>query len=374
MRTAILTITLSLFISSVWAQYSLSIDNPEVKRLITKNLKYLYNTDVAESKKLNKRIRQLLPNHPANPLLEALTIRAAHHPIEPDSPEMDQLKDYLYQTIESAEAILDEDEDNPEATFFMMAGYGLLSLYENESGNYIKAVGLAKDAYSSLKAGMEMKENFAEFYFSTGLYNYYRIKYPEMHPIYKPFMWFFKDGDKALGLEQVKKAYRESVFMEAESADYLAHIYLHYEDDVEQGLKYARILTEEYPNNAYFATNFLDAALTAENYQNLDAPIHKLLNNPRLYYRMGGHLFQGMLLEKRDKDFATAERQYVKSLEVGTSLQSEEAEHYRSHAYAGLARIAHQRQKYTQARRLYERALASAQYDIVKAEAEAYLD
>ncbi len=374
MKIVVTALVLNLLAGSVWAQYTLAIDNPEVKQLITQNLEYLYNTNVAESKKLNQRIRQLLPNHPANPLLEALTVRAAHHPIEPESPEMDQLKDYLYQTVETAEAILDEDEDNPEATFFMMAGYGLLSLYENESGNYMKAVGLARDAYSSLKAGMEMKEDFAEFYFSTGLYNYYRVKYPEMHPIYKPFMWFFKSGDKALGLEQVKKAYRESIFMEAESADYLAHIYLHYEDDAQQGLKYARILTEKYPNNAYFATNFLDAALAVGNYQNLESPIRRLLNNPRPYYRMGGHLFQGMLLEKRDKDFTTAERQYIKSLEVGTSLKSEQAEHYRSHAYAGLARIAHQRQKYTQARQLYERALASAQYDIVRNEAEAYLD
>ncbi|WKN45743.1 tetratricopeptide repeat protein [Tunicatimonas pelagia] len=371
----ILTITvLSIATSLGWAQRSLSINNPEVERLIKQNIQHLYNTDVAKSKQLNRRIRTLLPNHPVNPLLEALTVRAAHHPIEPESQAMEQLKKHLYQTVEAAEVLLEQDEDDPEATFFTMAGYGLLSLYENETGNYMKAVSRAKEAYGSLKAGMDMKEEFVEFYFSTGLYNYYREKYPEIHPIYKPFTWFFKSGDKALGLEQIKKSHRESTFMRAEAADYLTHIYLHYENDAQQGLKYARILTDRYPDNPYFTTNFVDAALTVGTYQGLDASIRRLLQHDRSYYRMGGHVFQGMLLEKRDQDFAGAERQYIKSLEVGTALKSDESEHYRSCAYAGLARIAHQRQKYAQARKLYEKALASAQYEIVEKEAKAYLN
>ncbi len=361
-------------VTSAWAQHSISIDNPEIERLIKENIQSLYNTEVENSKRLNRQIRQLLPNHPVNPLLEALTIRSAHHPLEPESPEMEQLKDYLYQPVEKAEVLLDEDEDNPEADFFAMAGYGLLSLYENESGNYMKAVGRAKEAYSCLKEGMDMKDEYVEFYFSTGLYNYYREKYPEIHPIYKPFMWFFKSGDKALGLEQINKAYQESVFMEAEAADYLAHIYLNYECDLPQALKYARTLAEKYPKNLYFATTFADASLLAGVYENLENPIAQLIESDRNYYQMSGHLFQGMLLEKRDKNYPQAEQQYIKSLEMGTGLKSEEAENYRSYAYAGLARIAHQEKKYTQARQLYEKALSSAQYQQVEEEAREYLN
>lgn len=374
MRTILILLVLNLLVNVSWAQRSLSIENPEVERLIKKNIQHLYNTDVAESKQLNRRIRKLLPNHPVNPMLEALTVRAAHHPIEPESEAMEQLKAYLYQTVEKAEAMLKSDSDSPEATFFTMAGYGLLALYENESSNYMKAVSRAKEAYSSLKAGMDMKDDFIEFYFSTGLYNYYREKYPEVHPIYKPFTWFFKSGDKTLGLEQIKKSYLKSTFMKAEAADYLTHIYLHYENDPAQALKYARTLHEDYPNNPYFTASFIDASFTANVYQNLETSIDQLLLHNRPYYQMGGRVFQGILLEKRDEDFAKAEGQYIKSLEVGTGLKSEEAEHYRSFAYAGLARIAHQRQKYNQARQLYEKALASAQYEIVKKEAKAYLD
>ena len=374
MRILQTTILVCALITSAWAQRSLSVENPEVERLIEENIQSLYNTEVENSKRLNQQIRQLLPNHPVNPLLEALTIRSAHHPLEPESPEMEQLKNYLYQTVEKAEVLLDKDEDNPEANFFAMVGYGLLSLYENESRNHMKALGRAKEAYSYLKDGMDMKDEYVEFYFSTGLYNYYREKYPEVHPIYKPFMWFFKSGDKTLGLEQITKAYQESIFMGAEAADYLAHIYLNYEHDLSQALKYARILAEKYPKNLYFATTFADASLLAGVYDNLEKPIAQLIESDRNYYQMNGHLFRGMLLEKRDKDYTQAEQQYIKSLEVGTGLKSEEAENYRSYAYAGLARIAHQERKYTQARQLYEKALSSAQYQVVEQEAREYLN
>lgn len=367
-------IGLSVVTTVGWAQQLHSIEGSTAEQLIKENIQHLYNTEVAKSKQLNRRIRGLLPGHPVNPMLEALTVRAAHHPVEPNSEAMEQLKAHLYETVEKAEAFLAADEDNPEATFFRMAGYGLLALYENETGNYMTALARAKEAYSSLKAGMDMKEEFTEFYFSTGLYNYYREKYPEIHPIYKPFVWVFISGDKELGLEQTKKAFRESIFMQAEAADYLTHIYLHYENDASQGLKYARILADRYPNNPYFASSFIDASFTVGTYQNLESSIRQLLEHDRSYYQMGGHVFQGMLLEKRGKNFEKAEQQYIKSLEVGTGLKSEESEHYRSYAYAGLARIAHQKKKYAQARQLYEKALASAQYEIVEQEAKKYLN
>ncbi|MGD1892280.1 MAG: hypothetical protein ACFB15_17035, partial [Cyclobacteriaceae bacterium] len=107
MRILQTTMLVCALVTSAWAQHSISIDNPEIERLIKENIQSLYNTEVENSKRLNRQIRQLLPNHPVNPLLEALTIRSAHHPLEPESPEMEQLKDYLYQTVEKAEVLLD---------------------------------------------------------------------------------------------------------------------------------------------------------------------------------------------------------------------------------------------------------------------------
>ncbi|WP_277486910.1 tetratricopeptide repeat protein [Catalinimonas alkaloidigena] len=355
------------------AQTSIT-ENKEILASIKNSLDYIYNTEVEAATQLNEEIGRELPNHPAYFMLKALTIRAANIPVNLNSPEFQEMKGQLEKVLSLSEEILEEDEMHPEANFFAMASIGLLAMYENDQGNHLKAVGMAQDAYTYLKNGFELKKEYPEFYFSSGLYNYYRIKYPEMHPIYKPFMLFFRDGDKELGLEQLKKAYRESVFMSPESAEYLTHIYLRYEQKPEQALRYARILVRKYPDNLFFVTNFLDAALASEQFSNLNLHVQQLLASDRDFYKMTGKLFDAMLLEKRDQRWGAAEKSYIQSLEYAQDLDSDEAENYRSYAYAGLARIAHEEKKYEAARSFYKKALASAQYYPVEKEAKAYLE
>lgn len=367
-------VILSLFCQQAMAQVSIT-ENKEVLTTIEKSLDYIYNTEVDSATILNEKIRRMLPDtHPAYFMLKALSIRAAYTPINLDSPELEEMKSYLEKVLSLSEAMMEEDEMHAEANFFAMASIGLLAMYENDQGNHLKAVGMAKDAYTYLKNGFELKEKYPEFYFSSGLYNYYRIKYPEKHPVYKPFMIFFRDGDKELGLQQLKKAYQKSIFMSPESAEYLTHIYLRYEEQPEQALRYARILIDKYPQNLFFVTNFLDASIAAAQYKNLDGYVQQLLASERDFYKMTGKLFEGMLLEKRDHLYKAAERSYIKSLEYAQKLDSDESENYKSYAYAGLGRIAHEEKKYEAARSFYKRALASAHYVPVEKEAKAYLE
>ena len=349
------------------------LNNKAIYAITEQTLDHIYNVEVEKSEPLIRQIAQQLPGYPAVPLLEALSVRAAHYPLEPDSKEFEQMKAYLYQVIDQSEEVLDQDEDHAEANFFMLSAYGLLALYENEDGNYFKAVGQAKSAYSYLKKGFDLLDTYPDFYFSTGMYNYYRVKYPELHPFYNSFMWFFKDGDKALGLEQIDIAFRKSLFLQVESADYLTHIYLFYENRPDQAFPYARTLVDDYPKNLYFTVNYVHAALESGKFTKLEPYIQKLVDSDERYFRVVGNLFRGMLLEKRDQRWDDAETAYLRSLKFNIGIKGEEAENYRSYAYAGLARIADQAKKYPQAKSLYQKALDAAQYPPVEQEAEAYL-
>lgn len=374
MKKAIYTcIGIICLFSTVFAQRSIP-EGTETYQLIEKTLEKLYNTNIKETNQLAEQIHQRLPDHPVYPMLKALAIRAAYYPIDPDSEEFKTMRDYLYDALEKSEDMLNKNEDQPEANFFALASYGLLAMYENQDGNHFKAARLAKDAYKYLKKGFELKEKYPEFYFSSGLYNYYREKYPELHPVYKPLVWFFKDGDIPLGLEQLEKASRASTFMQAEAKDYLSHIYLRYENQPDISLQFARSLIEQYPENLYFATKYIDAAIASESYQGLDPYIDDLIESNKKYYQMLGQLFQGMMLEKRENDWQKAEEHYVKSLTTGNDLNREGVENYRSYAYAGLARIALHEKKYKQAEKLYKQALAAAQYPQTEKEPKKYLN
>ena len=331
------------------------LSNKPAYRLTEQILDRIYNVD-EESQSLIARLDKMLPRYPAIPLLRALSLRSAHYPIEPDSQEFEKMKGHLYEVIDQAEAVLDQEKDHAEANFFMLSAYGLLALYENEDGNSFKAVGQAKSAYSYLKKGFDLQEKYPDFYFSSGLYNYYRVKYPELHPVYKPFMWFFRDGDKALGLKQMHKAFRQSLFLRSESADYLMHIYLYYEDQPDKALSYGRKLVKEYPNNLYFAVGYTHAALAAGKLADTQTYAQRLMGSDQRYYRLVGHLFQGMLLEKKEQ-WDEAEAAYRRSLTFNVSIETEAAKNYRSYAYAGLARMAHHQKKHEQAKSLYEQAL-----------------
>ena len=348
------------------------LNNKQAYSLTERALDHIYNVEIEESEPLIRQVDQLLPNYPAVPLLKALSVRAAHYPLEPGSSSFEQMKNHLYQVIDQSEAILDEDDDHAEANFFMLSAYGLLAMYENEDGNHFKAVGQAKSAYSYLRKGFDLLDKYPDFYFSTGMYNYYRVKYPEIHTFYKSFMWFFRDGDKALGLKQIDTAFRKSLFLQAESADYLTHIYLFYEDDPQKALTYARPLVNDYPDNLYFAVNYVHSALGAEALEGLNEPIQRLIDSDKRYFRTVGNLFQGMLHEKQQR-WDEAEVAYLQSLKLNTGIEGEEAKNYRSYAYAGLARIADHEKKYPQAKSLYQNALDAAQYPPVEREAEAYL-
>lgn len=359
--------------STSWAQRSIA-EGSETYRLIEKALESLYNTNIEEINQLAEQVHQRLPDHPVYPMLNALALRTAHYPIDPGSEAFKNMRSYLYDALEQSESMLKKNEDHPEANFFALASYGLLAMYENQDGNYLKAASLAKSAYKYLKKGFELKEQYPEFYFTSGLYNYYREKYPELRPVYKPFVWFFKSGNVQLGLEQLEKASQASTIMRAEAKDYLSHIYLRYEGKPEASIQYAESLVQSYPSNLYFVSKYVDAAIASESYQGLTPYINSLLKNDKEYYQMLGQLFQGMVLEKQENNWQEAERYYVRSLATANSINGEGIENYRSYAYAGLARVALHEEKYAQAEKLYKQALAAAQYPQTMKEPAAYLN
>jgi len=347
---------------------------PRLAALLEEAVDYVYNADLDKFNRIAEQVRQMKPDHPVYPMLKALSLRSAYYPVEVNSPEFEEMRSYLEDVVEKAEVILEKDEDEPLANFFALTSLGLLAMYENDAGNTFTAVGYAKDAYDFLQLGFDLKDKYDEFFFTTGLYNYYRIKYPELRPVYKTFTWFFRDGSIEKGLQQMDYAYLNSVFMRPEAASYLTHIYLHYENQPYKAYPYARQMVQSYPNNPLFVTAYLEASVATNRLVGLDAYVKKLKANSKAYFEMVGLLYEATLLEKREQQWQRAKRLYKAAIKSGEGLTSDEARHFRSHAYAGLARIANHQQDYDAARSLYMDALSQARYPNVKAEAKAYLN
>lgn len=347
------------------------MENEEAMALIKKATFHIYNTENQQAIGYINKLQDLLPNYPAAPMMHALNINWSHFPLDTESKEFASLKKHLLTSLERTEEILDKDDENIEGIFFAMSIHSWLAQFYDEAGSTFKALSSAKKAYHYMKKGFDLTDQSAEFYFSTGLFNYYRVQYPESNPVYKPFMWFFRSGDKALGIKQLKIASQQALFTKSEAAMYLAHLYLRYEKDPISALTYSRSLIKSFPKNPVFKVNYVEALLEARRYAEAKLIIEGLLGLPEPFFRMSAEIFHGMYLEKHMKELTKAKAFYLKGIDAGASL-GDKAENRLSFAYAGLARIAHKEGDQEQALTYYKKASKLAQYRTIKEEAKAY--
>ncbi len=327
-----------------------------------------------EYEKANENIysfSKLIPGHPFIDILYA--INEVWQTI-PDSDPLNfpQIEEHLFQCIEKSEQILKTDENNPEAIFFLLMSHGLLAQYYGEQGSTWTAVSEAKKSYNAVITGFDLKELYSEFYFSSGLYNYYREKYPEMHPVYKSFVWVFRSGDMAKGLEQLEYAAENAPLSRVEATHYLAYIYLRYEEKPELALVRMDGLIKDYPNNAYFKILYLEALGMLHNLDKATAIIDELLQHDRLFYRMCGNTFKGLFEEKYNQVPEEAVGYYERALLIGENFDNEGL-HAKSMAYAGLARISDGNNDTETAKSYYRKAKKIAQTKNIEEESEEYL-
>ena len=345
-------------------------DNPEAVAAIKVTLDHIYNFEFDEAL---SRIdsRHGLGIHPANAVINAVLIYWRDSPLVPGSENYLRYEDFLNRAVELSRPFLEEDDLFAEGAFYSLAGYGLLTELYSEEGAGFKVLNMAKKAYKYLKIGKGKMVEIPDFYFSTGLYNYYREKYPELHPFYKSFMWLFESGDKSLGIDQLKSCAEEGIFARNEALIYLFHIYMRYENNPAMAYTFASRLNEKFPQNLKFSCHLAEVLIAMDELAPAEKICRSLLESDRTIFRLCGTLFRAMILEKKGR-LNEAEKLLEQSLELHDSLNKPDF-HFLSMIYATQARIAVRRNNHELAEERYRKALKSSPYMPVLQEAEEYL-
>ncbi|MBR9997767.1 MAG: tetratricopeptide repeat protein [Cyclobacteriaceae bacterium] len=359
-----------LFVLDVSAQIPLQ-QNPEAVKAIKITLDYIYNFEFGKAIERMKN-QHGLGVHPANSVINAVLIYWRDSPLIPGSEIYQQYEKYLNEAIDLSQPFLEQEELYGEGAFYSLAGYGLLTELYAEEGAGLRVVNVAKKAYKYLKIGKEEMGRIPDFYFSTGLYNYYREKYPELKPFYKSFMWLFERGDKTLGLKQLKMCEAQGVFARNEAIIYLYHLYLRYENSPVQAYPYAVKLTENFPRNMRFISLLTEVLVAMNELDQADKLCSRLIRNERLVFQLSGTLFKAIIREKKGQ-LVEASRLLDRSLELHEALRKPDF-HYLSMIYATQARVADKNNDMDLAEDLYKKALKSNPYVPVQAEAMEYLN
>jgi tetratricopeptide (TPR) repeat protein len=350
-----------------FSQYKI-LEDSNTTTLVQEAIDSIYNLNFDTADSLIAILDDKLGEYPGNLLLKAFYTNWKYKPINEGHPSFAQFESYLKRSIELCEAMLKEDEDNEEANFFMMASHAFLAeLYVNNGHNF-KALGEAKSAYKYIKIGFDQLDTNPEFYFSSGIYNYYREKYPEENPFYKSFLWFFKSGDKEEGINMLKKGASLASFTKAECLTYLFHIYLRYEDNPIASMYYARLLKNKYPNNLHYVANYVENSIRLEQYPDILPLIQRLLESKDTFYQYLGEIFYGNYLEKHTKNLSAALTAYKKADITGNEKDCRVL-HYDSMLFLGMGRVYQKQGSPDLASEYLKKSAKSAEYQAYRNDA-----
>ena len=305
------------------------------KDLINEAAKYVYRLDSVNSEQAIADVEALLPDHPVVPLMQAVFILWSEVPMRTSDSAFLDFETKLREVIRKSKAM--PDSLRAEKIFFEMSARGFLAEHYADEGAYLKAIGEARRTYGFMKEGFKMVPDAPEFLLTSGLYNYFRVVYPEKHPVYKPRVWLFRSGDKQKGIAQLERAIDETIISRVEAHLYLSYIYLRYERQPAKAAFYLGKLHHDYPENNYFRAKYIESLIEKEDYAQLPVLSDTLLSSDRDYYRMSGEVFLGIYYEKSLGKDPEAIKYYRNAIERVGRLRGHGA-HYVSWAYLGLGR------------------------------------
>lgn len=363
---------LIFLLNPAYSQKSM-LNDLDTYEIIQKGLDKTYNFEFDQAIHYYEKVRQKYPGHPAYNFLMASSLywEMLYH--DNYKEKSDDYFGFLNKALEQTNKFLEKNSKDVEGIFFNMAIESSMALYYSERGETMKALNHAKKAYSGMKEGFTLKEKFIDFYFSTGLYDYYVVQYPETHPVYKPFMFFFTKGNKERGLQELQYASEKGVFSSTESLHYLANIYLKYEDVPSKAVTYTEQLVKKYPNNYYFITRHLEGLIATGKYKESEFLAYKLYKTEKKPFIMRSFVFYGMLYEKHYKNYEEALTYYQAAIRNAQQL-SQPTHDWQAYANAGIARIYHSKGDKAKAIEYYKKVKELADYTSLRREAKEYLD
>lgn len=351
----------TLLLSS--GQYSI-LEQPELLQKVEKCLYATYGFRFDEAGKIKEDLKIDLPGHPAPYFLEALVVYWENFPLLPDDAEVVNFEKAMEKTIALSKELKSQPDGEMEGIFFDLHARAFRGMFWADNGRPGKVIADIDNLYRSTMQGIEMKDQFNEFYFSSGLYNYYIDAYVEKHPIYKPVSLLFRKGNRKKGLQELEYASKNSTYIKYESILFMSLLQLNYERDMESALDYMSVLYNHFPENIYYLSQYLVILLHSKHFAVAEALNSKLGTSNNQFELLIYNMTEGFLNENYRNTSTVAEKNYLSVIKSYDNF-GDIANLYVAIAYAGLARIADKEGDMQQARKFRRRSSRYASYEFI---------
>jgi hypothetical protein len=305
--------------------------------LVKLTVHQMYDMRFSDARETCNKISKKYPEHPVIFLLRGMIIYWENYPLMSGSGAGWDFEDQMYLCMEKCENY--ELENEAEFLLANLCARGSLLAYYVGNDLNSKVFSLGRTSYRYLRRSFEFTGSFPDFYFFTGLYNYYREAYADAHPVYKPLLAVFPRGNRVKGMNELRRAFKESIFLKAEAATFLSSNYKYFENDFENASYFSRAIYNEYPMNTVYLLNCIEDLLLTGKHdeaENLIKSRHSKTDNR--YYQAQLMILTGILNEKKYHDMSKAWQEYSAGAE-NISPYGDYGNQYAAYAWFGLSRI-----------------------------------
>ena len=319
----------------------------------------LYNFKYARAERQFGSLKRRYPEHPMAYFLMGLSQWWKIIPTNIGTTQYDRsFFAYMDTTITKSEALMRKNRNNYEAAFFLAAAHGFAARLHSERSNWRKATIHSKKSLDYMEKAKEANGLSPEFLFGEGLYNYYAPWISEHYPLLRPILLFFPNGNKDLGLNQLRQVASYGFYTGPEAKVFLMKILASEENNPFEAYLVSRELATTYPDNGYFQRYyarmaFVTGSLPEAEQVSLDI-LDKLNRKMPGYEPISGRYaayFLGYINEGR-KNWDKARAYFTQTIDF--ARQNNEMESgYALHSYLHLARISHQQKDIKQAKVYY---------------------
>lgn len=249
----------------------------------------------------------------------------------------DRFLAYMDSAIMVAENLYKKHpEYKVEASFFLAASHGLKGrLYSDEERkNWRKAAVQGKIALGYLEECRGKEYLSPELQFGDALYNYFSVWVPENYPALKPVLWFFRKGDKQLGLKQLREVSYNAFYTRTEAMVWYMRIMNNYENDQAKAHQVAEYLYQTYPNNPYFHRYYARMLYSRGMYPELEKQskrILDLIDSAKFGYEATSGRYAAFFLGQMydfQRKWEEAKKYYLLSIKYAEQIEATESGYY----------------------------------------------
>ncbi|HOO98620.1 MAG TPA: hypothetical protein PLV06_02110 [Bacteroidales bacterium] len=309
-------------------------------RIITEGMHSIYDFRFSEAREASDRLAVLYPGHPVLDLFDGMRIYWENFPLLPSSGATMQFEDLMRRCMDKSEnETAPSPAYEPEYLLTRLCARGLLLLFYADNDMSGNVIPLAASTYRPLMLSFGYTSRCTDFYYFTGVYNYYRDAYPQVYPVYKAVAFMFPPGDMQLGLRQLEECGQTSIALRAEAYFILSWIRLNFEKDSEAALPLLLHLVNNYPDNPLYRICYIKNLLLLKRFSEAEAVLEQNSADNNLFYNSVVPVFHGIIQEKKYLNYELALSHYRTGVSALFPFGAYGNE-YAAYGYFGLSRLA----------------------------------